>query len=198
MYQISGSSTMSYFSLYIQSLGGTKQIIALSMVLAAVVEIPFMIWVGRASDRIGRRPPLVIAFLTLPLRLFLYARLGSPMDVFYIQLFHGLTFSFMLVASMAFVADLSAGDRATGQGLLSMSNAIAMAAGPFIAGMVADRTSLPAMYGAFSMVALIGGLVFILFVRESHPELADVPHPAGGSLIARPIRRILRAPVIDR
>lgn len=196
VYGISQSSTMSLFSLFLQSLGGTKQIIAWAYVVAAVVEIPFMIWVGRASDRIGRRPPLVIAFLTLPLRLFCYSRLLDPAHVFYIQLFHGLTFSFMLVSAMAFVADLSEGDRATAQGLLSMSHAIAMAVGPSIGGYVADRTSISAMYGMFSIIALVGGLIFVLFVRESHPQLADVEHVPTGSLITRPFRRILRSPVI--
>lgn len=196
IYGISQSSTMSLFSLYLQSLGGTKQIIAWAYVVAAVVEIPFMIWVGRASDRIGRRPPLVIAFLTLPLRLFCYSRLADPHNVFYIQLFHGLTFSFMLVSAMAFVADLSEGDRATAQGLLSMSNAIAMAVGPSIGGFVADRTSISAMYGMFSIIALVGGLIFVLFVRESHPELAGVRCAPAGPLITRPVRRILRAPII--
>lgn len=198
IYGISQSSTMSYFSLFIQSIGGTKQIIAWALVVAAVVEIPFMVWVGRASDRIGRRPPLVIAFLTLPLRLFFYSRLVDPGHVFYIQLFHGLTFSFMLVSAMAFVADLSEGDRATAQGLLSMSNAIAMAAGPSIGGFVADHSSISAMYGMFSIIALVGGLIFVLFVRESHPDLADASPPVGGPLFIRPIRRILRAPVINR
>lgn len=198
IYGTSQSSTMSYFSLYIQSLGGTKQIIALALVVAAVVEIPFMIWVGRASDRIGRRPPLVIAFLTLPLRLFLYSRLVDPSHVFYIQLFHGLTFSFMLVSAMAFVADLSDGDRATAQGLLSMSNAIAMAAGPTIGGFVADHSSLSAMYGVFSVIALVGGLVFVLFVKESHPDLTELHRPIGGSMISRPFLRLLRAPIISR
>ena len=175
--------------------------IALAFVVNAVVEIPFMIWVGRASDRVGRRPPLVIAFLTLPFRLFLYSRLGSPNDVFYVQMFHGLTFSFMLVSSMAFVADHSGGDRATGQGLLSMIGATAMAAGPFIGGFVADHSSLPWMYGLFSIIALVGGLVFVTFVSESHPELAQDAsrvHSIGGPLIARPIHRVLRAPIIGR
>lgn len=199
MYRTSESSTMSYLSLYLQSLGGSKSLIALAFVVNAVVEIPFMIWVGRASDRVGRRPPLVIAFLTLPFRLFLYSRLGSPSDVFYVQMFHGLTFSFMLVSSMAFVADHSGRDRATGQGLLSMIGATAMAAGPFIGGVVADHSSLPWMYGLFSIVALVGGLIFVIFVSESHPELSrdtSRVHSIGGSIIARPFRRVLRSPIV--
>ncbi len=201
LYRTSESSTGSYLSLYLQSLGGSKSLIALALVANAVVEIPFMIWVGRASDSIGRRPPLVIAFLTLPFRLFLYSRLGSPYDVFYVQMFHGLTFSFMLVSSMAFVADHAGRDRATGQGLLGMIGATAMALGPFIGGFVADHSSLTVMYGLFSVVALVGGLIFVTFVGESHPELARDEsriHSIGGALITRPIHRVLRAPIISR
>lgn len=199
LYRTAESSTMSYLSLYLQLLGGSKSLIALALVVNAVVEIPFMIWVGRASDRIGRRPPLVIAFLTLPLRLFLYSQLRTPYDVFLVQMFHGLTFSFMLVSSMAFVADSSAGDRATGQGLLTMVMATSMAVGPFVGGFVADRTSLSAMYGLFAIVALVGGLIFVTFVRESHPDLAADKFRillTSGSLPARMIRRTLRAPIV--
>lgn len=173
LFRLCESGSLGFLSLYLQELGGTRSLIALAFALAAVVEIPFMIWVGGVSDRIGRRPPLVIAFLAMPVRLFLYSQLRSPGMVFYIQLFHGLTFSFMLVASLAFVADLSPGDlRATGQGLLGMTSGIAMALGPLLGGVFADHISISSMYLALMGVALATGLVFILFVHESHPEIS--------------------------
>jgi len=202
MYRLSEVSGMNYLSLYLQELGGNNSLIAMAFVASAVVEIPFMVWVGRASDRIGRRPPLVVAFLVLPLRLFLYSRLVDPMDVFFVQMFHGLTFSFMLVSSLVFVADLSPGElRATGQGLLNMTSGVAMAVGPFLGGWVADRTSISSMYGLLVWVALGGALVFLLLVCESHPELSGDsrdPRPMSCPRFLRPLARILFRPLIAR
>jgi MFS family permease len=202
LYRICENGGISFLSIYLRNLDASRSLIALAFAFNALVEIPFMVWVGGASDRIGRRPPLVIAFLTNPLRLFLYSLLVRPADVFFVQLFHGLTFSFALVGSLAFVADLSPGRlRATGQGLLNMVSALAMAAGPFLGGLVADRTSISAMYVWLAAIALTGGIVFLLFVRESHPELSaerlaariSVRHP-----LLRPVVKILSQPLLGR
>ena len=172
LFRMCESGSLSFLSIYLEDLKASRSLIALAFAFSAVVEIPFMIWVGGASDRIGRRPPLVIAFLAMPLRLFLYSQLARPADVFFIQLFHGLTFSFMLVSSLAFVADLSPGElRGTGQGMLTMVAAAAMGLGPFLAGWMGDRVSISSMYIVLAGVAFVSGLIFILFVHESHPEL---------------------------
>ena len=172
LYRLCESGSMSFLSIYLQELGGSRSLIALAYALAAIVEIPFMLWVGGVSDRVGRRPPLVIAFLAMPIRLLLYSHLRNAGGVFYVQLLHGLTFSFMLVASLAFVADLSPGDlRATGQGLLGMTSGLAMTLGPLLGGVFADHISISSMYLVLAGTAVTAGLIFISFVHESHPEI---------------------------
>ena len=202
LYRLCESSCFSFLSLYLQELGGSRSLIALSFALAAVVEIPFMIWVGGMSDRIGRRPPLVIAFLAMPIRLFLYSQLNNPGSVYYIQLLHGLTFSFMLVASLAFVADLSPGEyRATGQGLLGMTSGIAMALGPLMGGAFADRISISSMYLALTGLSLAASLIFILFVHESHPDISAERLDARSAARHASIRRlvsVLSRPLLGR
>jgi len=202
LFRLCESGSMSFLSIYIQQLGGSRSLIALAFALAAIVEIPFMVWVGGMSDRIGRRPPLVMAFLAMPVRLFLYSRLHDPMNVFYIQLFHGLTFSFMLVASLAFVADLSPGDlRATGQGLLGMTAGLAATLGPLLGGVFADQISISSMYLTLMGIALTAGVVFILFVHESHPEISMErldARAASKHILLRGFAGILSRPILGR
>lgn len=202
LYRLCESGSMSFLSIYLQELGGSRSLIALAFAMAAVVEIPFMIWVGGMSDRIGRRPPLVIAFLAMPVRLFLYSQLRNPEGIFYVQLLHGLTFSFMLVASLAFMADLSPGDlRATGQGLLGMTSGLAMTLGPLLGGVFADRISIGSMYLALMGIALTTGLFFILFVHESHPEISPErldARAAGRSFLMRRLVGVLSRPLLGR
>lgn len=202
LYRLCESGSMSFLSIYLQELGGSRSLIALAFAMAAVVEIPFMIWVGGMSDRIGRRPPLVIAFLAMPVRMLLYSQLHNVGNVFYIQLFHGLTFSFMLVASLAFVADLSPGDlRATGQGLLGMTSGLAATLGPLLGGFFGDRISVSSMYLVLTGIALTAGLIFILFVHESHQEISAErldARAAGRDGIVGAFVSVLSRPLLGR
>ncbi len=205
MYRCCEGGGMGFLSIYLnEHLHASRSLISLAFAWNAIIEIPFMIWVGGASDRMGRRPPLVIAFLTLPLRMFLYSQLRHPQDVFFVQLLQGFTFSFMLVPSMAFVADLAPGDlRATGQGLLGMIAGIATSAGPFIGGRIAQYLSISTMYMAIAGTAFVAGMIFILFVHESQPEVGPeyirsrirrwhpILRPAV-SLLSRPVLGIIR------
>ena len=202
LYRLCESTANGFLSLYLkEQLHASISLISFAWAFAALVEIPFMLWVGGASDRMGRRPPMVIAFLTMPIRLFLYSQLRTPMDVFYIQLLQGFTFSFMLVPSVAFVADLSPGSlRATGQGLLSMTSGMAMALGPFMGGWLADAISMHVMFAAIACTSLLAGLIFILFIHESQPDLTlDHLRSRAGRWhpILRPAVRILSRPVIS-
>lgn len=200
LFRICESGGIGFLSIYMRSMHASNSLIALVFATSAVIEIPFMVWVGGASDRIGRRPPLVIAFLAMPVRLFLYSLISRPEEVFFVQLFHGLTFAFMLVSSLAFVADLCPGElRATGQGLLSMTAGIAMALGPFLGGWLADRTSIGMMYVALTGVAAVSGLIFILFVHESHPDLSPErlrDRVSARHRLLRPVIHMLSKPLI--
>lgn len=201
LYRTCEGGGMSFLSLYLDGLHASRSLIALAFAWNALVEIPFMLWVGAASDRMGRRPPLVVAFLTLPVRMFLYSLLTDPQQVFFIQLLQGFTFSFMLIPSLAFMVDLSPGSlRATGLGLLSMTAGLAVALGPFVGGMIADHVSISRMYLVLSTTALMAGLIFILFVHESRPDVDEAQisarisrwHPA-----LRPFVSVLSRPVFS-
>ena len=201
LYRISESTANGFLSLYLKELHASIRLISSAWAFAALVEIPFMLWVGGASDRMGRRPPMVIAFLAMPIRLFLYSHLRTPTDVFYIQLLQGFTFSFMLIPSVAFVADLSPGRlRATGQGILSMTSGTAMALGPFLGGWMADKLSMHAMYYAIACASLLAGSVFILFIHESQPDIA-CEHLASRAErwhpVLRPAVRVLSRPLFS-
>lgn len=200
LYTLCQSGGNGFLSLYLQELKASRSVIALAWAFSAIVEIPFMKWVGGASDRLGRRPPMVIAFLCLPVRLLLYSQLRNPSYVFYIQLLQGFTFSFMLVSSLAFVADLCPGNlRATGQGVLGMTTGLASAFGPFLGGWLADRISTSSMYIVLSGVVFVAGLIFILFVHESHPGL-DAEHMDSRigrrHPLLRPAVRMLSMPLL--
>lgn len=162
-------------SLYLQWMGASKPFISLAYMTSALFEMPFMILMGKLSDRIGRTRVLAIAFIALPMRLLLLSVFRTPIPVLLTQTMHGLTFSIITAVSMAFVADrVEPRLRASGQGLLMATASLASATMPIVAGAIADAWGLPALYGALLTLSLIGASVFFILARHTAPAEASM------------------------
>ncbi|MDW8290836.1 MAG: MFS transporter [Armatimonadota bacterium] len=155
-------------SLYLQWMGASKPFISLAYMTSALFEMPFMVLMGKLSDRIGRTRVLAIAFLSLPIRLLLLTVLRAPVPVLLTQTMHGLTFSIITAVSMAFIADrVEPRLRASGQGLLMATASLASATMPLVAGLIADGWGLPAMYGTLLSLSLAGAAVFFTLAKHT-------------------------------
>lgn len=160
-------------SLYLQWMEASKSFISLAYMTSALFEVPFMVLMGRVSDRVGRTRVLAIAFISLPIRLLLLTVFQSPLPVLLTQTMHGLTFSIITAVSMAFIADrVEPRLRASGQGLLMAAASLASATMPIIAGLIADAWELPALYGSLLVLSLIGAGVFLTLARHTAPAEA--------------------------
>ena len=160
-------------SLYLQWMEASKSFISLAYMTSALFEMPFMILMGKLSDRIGRTYVLAIAFIALPIRLFLLTVFRAPVLVLLTQTMHGLTFSIITAVSMAFIADrVEPRLRASGQGLLMATASLASATLPVLAGLIADAWGLPTLYGTLLMLSLIGAGVFFTLARHTAPAEA--------------------------
>jgi PPP family 3-phenylpropionic acid transporter len=170
-------------SLYLQWMQASKSFISLAYMTSALFEMPFMIAMGKLSDRIGRTRVLAIAFIALPIRLLLLTLFRTPVPVLLTQTMHGLTFSIITAVSMAFIADrVEPRLRASGQGLLMAAASLASATMPVVAGLIADGWGLPALYGTLLALSLIGAAVFFTLARHTAPAEASLraAAPTGG------------------
>lgn len=182
LFKMSESASMAFFALLLDSLGGSRQVVAWALVLNAVCEIPLMRWAGPLSERIGRRPVIMVALLVLPARLLAYSQIPSAAWVWPVQAFHGFTYAFMLVAAVAYTNDRAPQNlRATAQGMLGMANALGMAAGPFAGALLSDAFGLRGLYAALAGISLCAAVVFLLFGAESRKAF----HGNTGNFIAR-------------
>lgn len=170
-------------SLYLQWMGATRSFISLAYMTSALFEMPFMVLMGRLSDRIGRTRVLAIAFVALPVRLLLLTVFRAPVPVLLTQTMHGLTFSIITAVAMAFVADrVEPRLRASGQGLLMAAASLASATMPLVAGLIADGWGLPALYGTLLALSLVGAAIFFSLARQTAPAEArgNLVAPTGG------------------
>jgi len=164
---ISAATFLSFLSLYIKELGGSDTIIGWAFSIAAVTEVPCMVYLGALSDKIGRKPLLIAALFSYPPRLFLYAVVSYPYLILPIQLLHGLTFGVLYVASVAFVSDIASEGRGTALGLYNTTSYAGSAAGSALGGVIADNYGLVNMYRFMAAFSFIPAILFTVMAKES-------------------------------
>jgi len=164
---ISATTFMSFLSLYIKKLGGSDTIIGWAFAIAAVTEVPCMVYLGALSDKIGRKPLLVAALFSYPIRLFLYTIVSQPYLILPIQLLHGLTFGVLYVTSVAFVSDIASKSRGAALGLYNTVSSAGSAAGSGLAGIISNNYGLIYMYQFLTAFSFIPALLFTVMAKES-------------------------------
>jgi hypothetical protein len=61
-----------------------------SIVVPQIVVASLSPWIGRAADRLGRRPVLLLGFIALPIRALLFASMPGPYVLILVQALDGL------------------------------------------------------------------------------------------------------------
>jgi len=164
---IPAATFLSFLSLYIGELGGSDTLVGWAFSIAAVTEVPCMVYLGALSDKIGRKPLLVAALFSHPLRLFLYTIVSHPYLILPIQLLHGLTFGVLYVASVAFISDTMSESRGTALGLYNTAYFAGSAVGSALGGVIADNHGLINMYQFMTAFSFIPAFLFTLMAKET-------------------------------
>jgi PPP family 3-phenylpropionic acid transporter len=168
LYWVALQGSFSLVALYVKYLGGGRAMMASAWIVAATIEMPFMLWLARLSDKSGRRPVLLVAAAALPLRLVAYAFAVEPWHVLPVQALHGVTFGIMVVAPMAYMNDIVPDKlRASGQGLVNACLAASSAIGPLLAGILGDVVGLRGAFLGLCVFAVAAAFVLLLLVPES-------------------------------
>ncbi len=167
LYQFALYGASAYLSLYMKALGASPLWITATFASGVVCEVLVMSRIGRLSDTHGRKPVLAVAFVLMPIRLLCYIPATGPLWVLFVQLLHGLNFGIMGAIAVAYVNDV-ADDRTRGaaQAALASAGGLAVAIGPAVCGLIAQRYGLGWMFAAMSLVGWIGAILFIFGVRE--------------------------------
>ena len=150
-------------------------IIALSacIITAQLVMVGVAASVGWAMRRgFGRKTIFLVAFVTLPIRGFLFTLTDSPLGVVAIQLLDGVAAGIFGVISIVIAADLM---RGTGrfnlaQGLVALSTGLGAAASNVCAGFVVQVFGYQTGFVTLAVIAVGGLLFFALLMPETKPD----------------------------
>lgn len=151
---------------YIQIFGATSATMGWLTASFSLAQFVFSPLWGRLSDRIGRKPVMMVGLAGYGMSMTLFALGQSIPHLFIARSLAGVLSSATLPTAMAVIADTtSAEERARGMGLLGAAFGLGAIFGPFIGGVLGDVSiRLP-----FFVTAGLS-LVTLLFVWRMLPE----------------------------
>lgn len=133
------------FPFLIIELGGGPAALGFFMASYSVMQFIFAPSWGRLSDRIGRRPVLLIGLGGYGITFILFGFASELWMMFCIRILSGIISSATLPTAMAYIADTTSGsERSKGMGILGAAMGLGMIVGPALGGWLGqDNFALP-------------------------------------------------------
>ena len=161
----------SFLPIYLTNLGADNSLIGLIIAFNFAVQIILMPSIGWMSDRIGRKRILSLGMFATFLATFLLSTVNNPIEVFGIELAVAFSWACLLVASNAFVADISPPERlGSMMGLVFTSMNLGGVIGPIVAGITSEIFNLKVTFQILSIFPLIALILSLTLIRESKKE----------------------------
>jgi DHA1 family multidrug resistance protein-like MFS transporter len=161
------------FPFYIESMNaGGMELGLLAASYAAMRLIFGPIW-GGLSDRLGRKPILLIGIVGYVVTMAWFGLATQLWMLFAARILAGTLSSATAPTTMAYVSDSTPEDeRGGGMGLLGAAGGIGTILGPVLGGFLAG-TSLSLPFFLAAGMALLSLILAVLFLPESHPAQAQ-------------------------
>ena len=170
-------AALTFLPILVEELNGSVSDVGVAHSVAAMSEVPFFFLSALILFRI-RGPGLVAALLSLlSVRLFAYTLLGNPMQLFLLQLSHGLTFGLFLATTVDYIHRIAPPKhRSFFQALApSVYFGLGSITGSWLGGMIIERFSTMVMYRFSASLALLGAVVLatatLLLKRDQNQEI---------------------------
>lgn len=165
---------MNFFSLYLDGIGASEGIIGLAWALAAISEIPVMMYSGALMRRLGSSGLLKLAFSIYAVRWLLFSFISDPFWALAVQLLHGLSFAAFLTAGVTYLNERTPpGLTTTAQAVFNVvAFGVASIAGTLLGGFLYDAAGMPLLLRVFSLLTFVGLLLFWFTARPRRPAYA--------------------------
>lgn len=148
---------------YAESMGATATILGLLFAAYSIIQFFFSpIW-GQVSDRIGRKPTLLVGLVGFSISFFLFGLATELWMLFAARILGGLLSAATLPTVMAYVADTTdAEHRGGGMGIIGAAMGMGVTFGPVIGGFLGEID--PTLPFFFSAALALGVSVVMLFL----------------------------------
>jgi MFS transporter, DHA1 family, multidrug resistance protein len=152
---------------YAEKMGASPAQLGLLMAVYSLMQLIFAPFWGRLSDRIGRKPVMMVGIAGLSLSFFIQAMSTELWMLFAARIIGGILSSANMPTAMAYVADITSPEnRGKGMGIIGAAVGLGFVFGPAIGGIFSKTSMSMPFYlaGASSLITLI--IIFFL-LKES-------------------------------
>ncbi|MEH7098419.1 MFS transporter [Neobacillus vireti] len=155
---------------YAQEIGATPTELGLLMAVYSLMQLIFApIW-GQVSDKIGRKPVMMLGIAGLALSFFIQAISTQLWMLFAARILGGILSSANMPTAMAYVADITTEEnRGKGMGIIGAATGLGFVFGPAIGGIFSKISLNMPFYLASGSSFITLVLVFIL-LKESKQD----------------------------
>ncbi|MBS4210056.1 MFS transporter [Bacillus sp. FJAT-50079] len=155
---------------YAEDVGATPAQLGWLMAVYSLMQLLFAPMWGRISDRIGRKPVIMIGIVGLALSFFLMGMASELWMLFAARVIGGFLSSANMPTVTAYVADItSPEDRGKGMGVVGAAVGLGFVLGPAIGG-IFSKVSLSLPFYIAGISSLITFLLVFSLLKESLPK----------------------------
>ncbi|MEH7382662.1 MFS transporter [Bacillus sp. JJ1533] len=160
---------------YAEDLGASPTELGLLMAVYSLMQFLFAPMWGRISDRIGRKPVIMIGIFGLAVSFLLMALSTELWMLFAARVIGGFLSAANMPTVMAYAADItSEEDRGKGMGVIGASIGLGFIFGPAIGG-IFSKTDLQMPFYIAGILSLITFFLVMVVLKESLPK--ELRHP---------------------
>jgi len=157
------------FPFYIERLGVSGSQYGLLIAVYAIMQFLFSPFWGSLSDRVGRKPILLVGIFGGGLTMLMFGLASQLWMLFVARLLSGLLASATMPAAMAYIGDsTSEAERGGGIGKLGAAAGLGLILGPGLGGWLAGE-SLSTPFFIAAGLSLVSMLLIAAFLPESLP-----------------------------
>jgi multidrug resistance protein len=161
---------------YAENLGASPTELGLLMAVYSLLQLIFAPMWGRVSDKIGRKPVMLIGIAGLAVSFFIMAVSSKLWMLFAARIIGGFLSAANTPTAMAYVADITTPEnRGKGMGIVGMAIGFGFVFGPAIGGIFSKASlGMPFYIAGFS--SLITFLLVLAILQESSTEESRTEH----------------------
>lgn len=152
---------------YAKEMGASPTELGFLMAIYSFMQLLFAPMWGRVSDRIGRKPVMMIGILGLSISFLLMAISTELWMLFVARVIGGILSSANMPTAMAYVADITTEeDRGKGMGIIGAATGLGFIFGPAVGG-IFSKTSLGLPFYVAGASSLLTFFLVMLVLKES-------------------------------